>query len=542
MKHNLLSLTLAVLLMPFSGVRAQEVALTQSVISDLYFDWVGAAPGSSAVGVYRDITYWNLFAMRQKGWNGGNDCNSVSLPDGNVLWTFGDSYFGRISEFRHRMQYNNRTHNAAQVQIQGGETYGEDDFVTLNELVSTSQNNPMYYYKGKDWVRHPDATLPQSDIDLGKIDDLHYLRPEDGTVVMSGGTTRLQQIFSSYNASGERDGMYVVEFGLQGDPREKGYLMEQRKARLPYVADFGHAILEDGGHNYLYATVKTTGITSTYIAVCARTQGRSLLSRWEYYVRDATGTYNWQTSFPTAEELSRSRISGVTKVYGPSVFKYGDRYFMVSQAGVNGGIQISMGENPWGPFTIQRRLYNIMTDEWSADHVWLHPQLSRMGELVVSYVTEPDGITIYTKDSDGSAVTTVLTSEERNRYGWGSASLNQPHFLRIFNWQKLFAVDDIGPIEDAGIAEWNVEDAIANVSSSESVCRIYPTCVSTSFSIDAPVGAPYRWTVTAMDGGMMSSGSADGNTIVDVTALPKGVYVVTAEAMSGTTTSRIIKQ
>jgi hypothetical protein len=541
MKNLILSLSLAASLLPCYKAAAQEVDLNQEPIKDLYFDWVGAAPASNMVGVYRDITYWNLFAMRMKGWNGGNDCNSISLPDGNVLWTFGDSYFGRISEFRNRMQYNNRPHNAAQVQIQRGELYGEDDFVTLNEYVSTSQNNPMYYYKGKDWVRHPDAKLSQNDIDLGLIDDAHYLRPEDGTVVLSGGETRIQQIFSAYNKYDEHDGLYIVEFGLQGDPREKGYIMELSKVKMPYVADFGHAILEDGGRNYLYGTVRQTAPAADCVVV-ARTQNRSLKSQWEYYVKDETGSYNWQTDVPTLEQLRNSKISGPTKAYGPSVFKYGNDYFMVSQAGFNGAIQISKSDNPWGPFRVQRRIYNIRRDEAVANHVFVHPQLSRMGELVVSYVTEPEGITLYTQDNDGQPIATELTGEERNRNGWGSASLNQPHFLRIFNWQNLFSVEDTGAMQDALLSEWDSIDAIQAAALSDGGIKIYPTSVSTAFSIDTPQNYSYKWIVTSLAGGVVKKGDAKGNTLVNVADLAKGAYVVTVGEGSGRTTAKIIKQ
>lgn len=541
MKNISVILTVAALLAHGGKSLAQEVDLNQEPVKDLYFDWVGAAPANSSVGVYRDITYWNLFAMRQKGWNGGNDCNSIPLPDGNTLWTFGDSYFGRISEFRNRMQYNNRPHNAAQVQVQQGELYGADDFVTLNEYVSTSQNNPVYYYKGKDWVRHPQTTLRQSDIDLGLIDDVHYLRPEDGTVVLSGGETRLQQIFSSYGKDGERDGLYVVEFGIQGAPTDKGYLMELSKVKMPFVADYGHAILEDGGRNYLYATVKQTG-ASGYNTVVARTSGRSLRSQWEYYIKDDAGNYNWQTEFPTAEQVGRSKINGAVKTFGPSVFRYNGKYFMVSQTASNGNIQMSMADNPWGPFKVQRRIYTVRSDEAVVNHVSVHPQLSRMGELVLSYVTEPEGVTVYSKGSDGEAIATSLTGEERNHNGWGSASLNQPHFLRIFNWQQMFGIADTGAMQDAGLAEWDTEDAIRSASLSDGSVKVYPSTVSTSFSIDAPAGVAYTWNVMSLSGAVAKSGKASGNTLVAVPELAKGIYVVTVEEGSDKTTAKIIKQ
>lgn len=448
----------------FGEIKAQEFDLNTPGIEDLYFDWVGKAPASDRVGVYRDITYWNMFAMRMKGWNGGNDCTSVSLPDGNTLWTFGDSYFGRISEFRDRMQYNNRPHNAAQVQIQGGEWYGEDDFVTLNEIICTNQNNPNLYYKGRAWTRHPKATLDEASLAKGLIDQDYYLRPQDGTVVLSSGQTHLQMLFASFNSKDERDGTYLAEFAIEGDPRDPAYCYLLSMKQLPYVIDFGSSILEDGGRNYLYGSaVNRTGSR----IVCARTEGRSLDGPWEYYVKNDAGEMEWTKTIPTQEQLINSKINGSQKCYGASVFKYGDKYYMVSQTSTGGAIQMAEGDNPWGPFNVQKVLYNVRKDEAVVNRVFVHPQLSRLGELVLSYTTEPEETTIVTKGANGEAVVTTLDTDQRNRTGWGSASLNQPHFLRVFNWQKMFNVAIDGPITDSMLSEWNCADGIGDVADEE---------------------------------------------------------------------------
>ena len=42
----------------------------------------------------------------------------------------------------------------------------------------------------------------------------------------------------------------------------------------------------------------------------------------------------------------------------------------------------------------------------------------------------------------------------RNFNAWESADLYQPHFIRVFGWQKLFGVPDLGPVTDAGIIEY----------------------------------------------------------------------------------------
>ena len=138
-----------------TGAAAQQPDLNAEALKGLELDYMSQL-STGNVYTYADLTYWNLFAVRQHGWNGGSGASSVLLPDGHTLWTFGDSFFGIVSENRNRKKYN-MPHNAAMVQT--GEA-SQDDFVTLNEYVSTRRTlKGNYTYWGKAWLRHPDATL-----------------------------------------------------------------------------------------------------------------------------------------------------------------------------------------------------------------------------------------------------------------------------------------------------------------------------------------------------------------------------------------------
>ena len=157
------------MILPLSSVCAQSFDFYQDGLKDLYLDYLNTLSKDKVVEVYRDVTYWNLFGMREKGWNGGLRNVSLPLPDGNCLWMHTDSYFGRISEIRDRAHYNNRVNNAAQIQT--GEK-SPRDFVALNEYISTDKNYPATYYMAYDWLRHPDATLQQEYLQMGFVDDM----------------------------------------------------------------------------------------------------------------------------------------------------------------------------------------------------------------------------------------------------------------------------------------------------------------------------------------------------------------------------------
>ncbi|MBO4486422.1 MAG: DUF5005 domain-containing protein [Prevotella sp.] len=512
---------------------AQSFDFYQDGLKDLYLDYLNTLSKDKVVEVYRDVTYWNLFGMREKGWNGGLRNVSLPLPDGNCLWMHTDSYFGRISEIRDRAHYNNRVNNAAQIQT--GEK-SPRDFVALNEYISTDKNYPATYYMAYDWIRHPDATLQQEYLQMGLVDDKHVLKPLDGTLLRSGGELHAQILFLSYNDAQKADGLYLAEYAIAGEPQQKGYVQLLSTTRLPFVVDFGRAILEDGEHNYLYGLVQTS--ETGYDLVVARSQTRSLLSTWEYYVANQNGIKEWQTQLPTTDDLKKSKINGVGKICSPSVFKYGGAYYLVSQPTRGGQIQISKGENPWGPFKSQLRLYMPTSDEKVACEVTVHPHLSRIGELVLSYSIDHEPITVYTaKEAGAPIIETYLTTDQRNRYGWGSANLAVPHFLRVFNWQKLLSAENIGPITDAGLEDWDVFDNIEAQQSDG--LRVYPTVMKDVLNIETTRNETLTWSICSAGGKVVMQGDVCGHRQICVSNLPNGIYVVNVKGMN---TVKVVKR
>jgi len=520
------------ILLPLGSVCAQSFDFYQDGLKDLYLDYVNTLSRDKVVEVYRDVTYWNLFGMREKGWNGGLRNVSLPLPDGNCLWMHTDSYFGRVSELRDRGHYNNRVNNAAQIQT--GEK-SPRDFVSLNEYITTDKNYPATYYMAYDWLRHPNAILKQEYLQMGLADDKHILHPLDGTLLRTGGELHAQILFLSYSDGQKADGLYLAEYAIAGEPHQKGYVQLLGMQRLPYVVDFGRAILEDGAHNYLYGLVQTS--ETGYDLVVARTQTRSLLSTWDYYVVNKNGDREWQTELPTVDDLKKSKINGVTKVCSPSVFKYGDKYFLVSQPSRGGQIQISRGDNPWGPFKAHVRLYMPSSNEKVTCEAAVHPHLSRIGELVLSYSIDSEPITVYTaKEAGAPIVETHLTTDQRNRYGWGSANLAVPHFLRIFNWQSLLGVENIGPLTDAGLEPWDTDGILE--ASRKAAFHVYPTVMKDVLNIETASNEPLSWSICSAGGKVVMQGDVCSHRQVCVGHLPNGIYMVNVKGM---TTTKVVK-
>ena len=508
---------------------AQKIDLTQKALEGIELDYVCSAAANSKSGIYSDLTYWNRFGVRFKGWNGGQLAHSLSLPDGTTFWAFGDSFVGLISENRNRKHaMNNQPRNAAMIQT--GEA-SHHDFIDLNEYVGTSLTDLSTYYKGKTWLRHPDATLSQAAIDNGEIDTDFYYWPEDATIVNTANGTEIQMLLTGYDGDGNYLETALACFGAES---KKVSLKNLRRNVCKSPARYGTSLLEDGDHVYLYGCVPAGTASGGYYPVVARTTTRSLTSAWEYYVKGSDGTWAWQTDAPEGDLQKRSNITSSYKTEHPSVFKYGDYYYMCSLDNVSGSIYIMQATNPWGPFSGRKRLCGMPSEQKNTERVVVHPQLSRMGEIVLSYNMVPIATTFITKGEDNMAIENLIEGPERNFDRWVSADLCQPHFYRIFNWQAIYNVQNTGPLTDAALVDIptgieNIEmlndEALNGVSSPQVTYLANQKAVNIQ---PADNGGPCTWTIARVDGPAVRTGSTAAQQTISLDALPSGVYIVTA--------------
>lgn len=393
---------------------------------------------SDSVFVYKDLKY-NAMFTRTRGWNGGDGAYSTLLPDGNVFWSFGMSYFGIVdAESRARID-GNQPLNGLMIQKATNGVLGETsaDCVWLADYVNYTDSTAEKYFWGRTHLRHPLANKTDKQIENGEIDTGWRFRPLDATAVgdklqmiwcetSASGTSAVGSAFAIYDLNGDMPvGFYQP--GLSDYLPQKGNYMYRSFLNDEYTIDspvYGFCILEDeDGHSYLY------GLNGNDVLV-ARTQTHDLNSAWEYYIRNAqTGTFEWQSTFPTTEETQRSFImDNGYQCAQPWVFKDGEYYYMVAQGtAYSPNIYIYRSQTPYGPFTDQQLLFVLPAklDKLKLQtykHVYnvnLHQELSRVGELVLSTNTDAD--------------------DEADNYTFeGSADFQRPYFYRVFNWKRVF--------------------------------------------------------------------------------------------------------
>ena len=399
----------------------------------------GSRPGG--VMSYKDKKYDKLFT-RTLGWNGGDGVFTVGLPNGDVFWTFNDSFYGTVhssDRSRHDCSF---PRNSIMVQKAGEDGLpGErsKDFVWLADYVNWTRPSDNTYMNARTHLRHPQGEKTDEEIAAGQIDQGKVYWSGDGRIYNG----KLEMIWFGTESSELRNlGTTLATYSLTGNmpvgyyrnalpdylPKEGNYLYrESVKHQInDNAVSYGSTLWEDeDGHNYLYATID-------YKPVVGRTKGESLYSDWEYYVKDESGDgWHWQDNYPTEKEMKNSSIMADDKRGSlPWIFKEGDYYYLVMQAPYfSREVYIYRSTSPVGPFT-DSRLLMILPDHidkiGDQKYHWLymvnlHPALSREGELVFTTNTDTEDFW-------------------DNFNAPGSADFYRPYFYRVFNWKSLYGL------------------------------------------------------------------------------------------------------
>lgn len=280
---------------------------------------------------------FNQLFTRYNGWTGGDATYSIPLPDGRIVWIFGDSFIGTVKPDRSRTG-NSFVRNA--IMIQDG-----DQMTTLTGGASAFlvPTTPGWWY----WPGHGQA---------------------------HGDT--LQVVFFGFKSTGGGawDFAYasvdVVTFLLPNFT----VLSVERKVTDPPV-NYGACVMEDGGYTYLYGSEKV-GLNK-FLHV-ARVQGTDLNNTWEYF----NGT-DWSTDPSTTARV----FANVSDQF--SVFKKDNKYYLLTQHHILGGeIYIYDSDNPAIGFEHKKLVYctpqsnsgNLFTY-----NAFAHTQFSGSDGLLVSY-------------------------------------------------------------------------------------------------------------------------------------------------------------
>ncbi len=295
---------------------------------------------------------FNHLFTRYSGWTGGDATYSIPLPDGRILWIFGDSFIGAVNADRSRPQQG--LYRNAFV-VQDGE-----------ELTTLSGGSTAFMEpKESGWWYWPGHGYAHDDT--------------------------LQVVMYGFKATGggawdfDYASLDVATFSLP----EIKLLSVERKFTDPST-NYGAAIMEKDGYLYVYGMEKQ-GLSK--FLHTARVKGKDLNGQWEYF----TGT-DWSDN----PEESVRHFAHVSDEF--CVFEYKGRYYLLTQHHILGGeIYIYDSDNPVNGFANQRIVYcTPQTDkpDLITYNAFAHLQFSSNGELLVSYNVNSQNFNDLFSDAD----------------------------------------------------------------------------------------------------------------------------------------------
>ena len=290
-----------------------------------------------------DRFYNDLFTRHNGGWTGGDGTRSVSLPDGRILWLFGDTFLGTVRPDRSRPRAAPMVRNTFVVQ-------SGDTLVTLHGGTAAS---------------------PQAFVTPQERGSWYW--PTDGLVEGN----RLLVFLPRFAATGP--GMWDwrwngTDIGTFSLPELRLEKITAAKAVNRVI--YGAALLKDDDAIYIYGVEDLQSAKYVHIA---KAGSRHLDDAWEY----------WDGERWTVDPLASKRLfSGAALQF--SVFKTGDRYVLITSDNRNpfdSAIVAYISPSPIGPWSLSSLLYRPPEAKGDivAYNALAHPHLSPRDRLLLSY-------------------------------------------------------------------------------------------------------------------------------------------------------------
>ena len=323
----------------------------------------GGAPGTPAAQTItatldRRLTdAWRQFGNAGGGWadRGGwaasDGTYSAELPGHRVVWLLNDTFMGPVNADESLPLDNAFVHNSA---VLGGRDGLPDTTVTAGTH------------------EHPQSLVGETNTappwDPSGTND-HWYWNGDG--IIDGGRLRVFEF-----AQAPTDGPPPFNFTWTGTDIATFSKQVQLEGVTPTYDEgnvqWGVELLRCGGYVYIY------GAESGHMHVARARAGHLVDRDWEFF----TGS-GWSKA---AADSARVGDGNVGSSY--SVSRVDGRYVLTTSVGLGGTIYAATADSPTGPFTNRTAVYTAPEAGdgiYAGYNVAAHPELSRPGELVISY-------------------------------------------------------------------------------------------------------------------------------------------------------------
>ncbi len=304
---------------------------------------------------------------RQEGWTGADGAYSVALADDEILWLFGDTWYGEIREGRHV------------------------DAVIINNSIAIQRGRmppgaSVEFYTGLTPAGRPRAFV-QPDDNRGWFWIYDGIRVGKGLYLFLVQLERTSDRMSfGFKIIGSQLG-HVVN---PGDSPDNWRLTRHRIpwGRFSATGDtlFGSSLLKENKIIYIFGTTEdVNGEIRRKSMILARVPETQLdqFDQWRFYSGG-----EWTTDFNKSSRLCSDMANEFSVSYLAALEKY---VVVYTAKGFSKQIVARFAPNPWGPWSEPEVLYECPEERWGADVFCYaakgHPELSLTpDEIIVSYV------------------------------------------------------------------------------------------------------------------------------------------------------------
>lgn len=307
---------------------------------------------------YADATFTEYF-RRSSGWISSDATISVPLPNGKVLWLFGDTHLDNLNAATNTVPCLFQVRNSMMVQ----DADDRNQFITILDRTKNDVNRtpvkllnndttlfwPGHGYVRGDtvttfWIRYHSSTLATLGIYVVKM---HWPTLTDATAIKS---------------------------------------IKQIPVNQPALKDFefGNTVIADEASNYLYiyGHRKNWIVLEPYLARCPLD---NVMGRWEFY-----DGLNWTTDLSKAHKISNEWVSPSF-----SAIKLNNKYYIITQesgfltCGLGRQIFAYSSDTPYGPFVNKQTIW-VINDTYKGSYMitynaTAHPEFNENNELLISY-------------------------------------------------------------------------------------------------------------------------------------------------------------
>ena len=311
----------------------------------------GAAEG---VRVVVDTTFTHrLFVPGTGNVTGADGVISIPMDDHRSIFLWGDSFYGEVDG-------NTRPSTAP--------------FISGNALTIESPDGPRTVTAGT-----PEA--PTSLLTTGEKDGMRtVLWPAHGFCRDGMLHLFLEDIVAFGNGTFD---FYWHSIDYARLSLDDFSLIDMRNIPSPDLGSvhFGFACIDEGKYVITYGSKLVDGNHKLYVARSKYNKKRKSLTTMEYW-----NGRKWSTDTTTVHALEGD-VPNMSEQF--SVFKYGKKYILLTQAHGTSDIYTSVADHPWGPWRNTKKIFTTpeagSKEGWITYNAMAHHQYIENNMLLVGY-------------------------------------------------------------------------------------------------------------------------------------------------------------